>query len=113
MEPPNTGAYLQQFFCALQWVKQAIPTFTKLIVPLHGFMKRVYDHAKKRAKRAVSCILLSAEGWSEMEQLPFNTCKKALSQQITLSHRDLSQWLYVFTEASDTAWFGIITQIPS
>lgn len=76
-------------------------------------MGRVYDRAEKHTKRAVSRILLSAEDWSESEQLAFDTCKKSLAQRVTLSHRDTSQWLCIYTNASDTACSGIITQVPS
>lgn len=62
MEPPTTGAHLQQFICALQWDKQAIPNFTRLVAPLHYLMERVYDLTEKRTRRAISRVLLSDQG---------------------------------------------------
>ena len=34
MEPLTTVAHLQQFVCAPQWVKQAIPNYNDLVAPL-------------------------------------------------------------------------------
>lgn len=62
MQPPTTGSHLQQFVCALQWVKQGIPNFTRLVSPLHEFLELVYDHAGKRAKRGVTVVLLANFG---------------------------------------------------
>ena len=54
MGPPTTGAHLQQFLCALQWVKNGITQFSELVQPLHDLMEQVYDRAGKRTKRVVS-----------------------------------------------------------
>ena len=67
MQLPTNGAHLQQFVCALQWVKTAIPNFTALVEPLHRFLENVYKVANARTKRSVSKILLSAVGWGEKE----------------------------------------------
>lgn len=47
MIPPTNGAELQQFVCALQWMKTSIPMFTKLVELLHSIMNKVY---KKRVR---------------------------------------------------------------
>ncbi len=90
MAPPTTGAHLQQFVCALQWVKQGIPNFTELISPLHDFMERVYTLTEKRTKRAVGRVLLASHGWGKTELDAFENWKKALASQVTLAHRDPS-----------------------
>ena len=53
MQPPTTGANLQQFFCALQWVKTAIPNFTALVEPLPAFWK-MFTRSKTRARNVTS-----------------------------------------------------------
>eukprot|EP00171_Calliarthron_tuberculosum_P009059 IDg9059t1 len=40
MVSPVTGAHLQQFICALQWVRNGIPNFSELISPLRDFMEK-------------------------------------------------------------------------
>ena len=111
MEPPQTGSHLQQFICALQWVKNGIPQFSERIAPLHDFMEKIYTRAGNRTKRAVSRYRLSELGWGRTEERAFDDCKKALANQVTLSHRDESKRLCVFTDASDTVWSGIVTQV--
>lgn len=112
MEPSTSGAHLQQFICALQWVKQAIPKFTELVKPLQDLIKRVYDHTDKRTKRTVSRVPPAAVGWVEIKMNAFESCKTALASQVTLAPHDPSQRLFVYTDASDLAWAGIITQVP-
>ena len=112
MAPPTNGSHLQQFLCALQWVKMSIPDFSNIILPLHHFLEKVYSKAGKRTKTAVSKVDLDALGWNDQESLAFENCKKALANIVTLAHRDESQRLVVYTDASDTVWSGIITQVP-
>lgn len=112
MEPLTTGAHLQQFLCALQWVKKGIPQFTELVAPLHDFMETIYVILSKRKKKAVSRVLLHSHGWGTQELKAFERCKLALANQVTLSHRDTSQKLCLYTDASDLAWSGMVTQMP-
>jgi len=112
MEEPSNGAHLQQFICALQWVRTAIPNFTAIVTPLHKFMERVYDQAGKRTKRAVARYSLSDNGWGKTESDAFDTCKKVLAKQVTLSHRDDDKRLCIYTDASEYVWSGIATQVP-
>lgn len=112
MEPPNHGGDLQQFLCALQWVKTCIPQFNALIEPLHLFMENVYEVAGKRTKRAVSRVRLTTLAWGDAELTCFEKCKSALANQINLHHRDASKRLCVYTDSSDHVWSGIVTQVP-
>lgn len=112
MEPPTTGSHLQQFLCALQWVKNGIPNFTDIIQPLHTFMERVYTRAGKRTKRAVARIQLATLDWGASELAVFEKCRHALANQVTLSHRQAGMRLCLYTEASDKVWSAIFTQVP-
>lgn len=112
METPATGAHLQKVLCALQWVKQDMLDFTSLVKPHPKFMELVYATAGKRTKTAFNRIILVDYGWIETEKKSFESCKKALTHQVTLSHRNLSQRLCVYTDALHRAWSGIITQVP-
>lgn len=112
MDCPFTGAHLQQFVCAMQCMRQAIPDFSNIILPLASFLESVYAHAGKRTKSAVGRITLSNIGWSSTEEDAFRDCQIALQNQVTLAHRDYSKRLCVFTDASDLVWSGIVTQIP-
>ena len=67
MEPPTTGAHLQQFLCALQWVRNGIPQLSELVQPLHDFMERVYHRAGKRTKKAVTLFKILSLGWDNTD----------------------------------------------
>lgn len=112
MEEPKTGADLQQFVCALQWMKSAIPEFATIVAPLHAFMETVYEKAGRRTKQAVMNVKLEALGWTEADARVFHHCKDALEKQVTLSHRDMKKRLCVYTDASDGFWSGMLTQVP-
>ena len=75
-------------------------------------MEQVYDRTGKRTKRAVSRYQLTAFGWNSAQRDAFEACKTALADQVTPSHRDETQRLCVYTDASDTVWSGIFTQVP-
>lgn len=57
-------------------------------------------------------ISLASRGWGKKEAEVFEECKTALSEQVTLKHRDETKRLGFFTDASDTIWSGIVTQVP-
>lgn len=112
MTLPSTGADLQQFVFAMQWMRNAIPEFITIIRPLSDLMESVYDFAGKRTKRAVARILLDKVGWSQTETDAFQRAKNALVHQVTLAYRDEALRLCVYTDASDVVWSGIVTQVP-
>lgn len=112
MDSPTTGAQLQQFVCAMQWMRSAIPTFTTIIRPLSDFLEIVYDNAGKRTKLAVTRVQLRNIGWGKAEDDAFENCKQALEHQTTLAHRNDSCRLCVYTDACDLVWSGIVTQVP-
>lgn len=112
MEPPTNGGHLQQFLCALKWLKQCIPNSKKLVATLHDFMERIYSLIVKRTKRAVARFLLSNHSWGPNELQIFEACKRGLANQVTMSHHDHTQRLCVYTDASDMAWSGILTEVP-
>lgn len=84
MKPPTTGSEMHQFICALQWVKNGIPTFSALVALLHEFMERVYEQAGKQTKRAVANLQTNNLGWGDTEQKKFEDCKSGLAFQVTL-----------------------------
>lgn len=59
----TTRAPLEQFLCALQWVKQGILKFAELKAPLQDFMERVYARTSKRTKQSISRVSLATLGW--------------------------------------------------
>jgi hypothetical protein len=48
---PTTGADLQQFVCALNWMRTSIPSFATLIAPLQILLESVYQAAGGKGQR--------------------------------------------------------------
>lgn len=112
MTQPTNGAELQQFVCAMQWMRNGIPKFSTLIRPLSLLLEEVYKTVGKRTRLAAGKLPLSSSHWGQPESDAFDLCKQALENQVTLTHRDLSKRLCVFTDASELLWSGIVTQVP-
>lgn len=113
MPKPQTGAELQQFVCAVGWMRTSIPEYTKLIEPLYSLLEEVYKIAKGRKKRAVTKVELLQAGWSQRHADCFNAVKDALSNACTLAFPDSKKLLCLFTDASDRHWSAVLTQIPA
>ena len=109
---PTKGGELQQFLCAMGWMRSAIPEYTRLVAPLHAMLERVYAEANGRTKRKANGVQLSTVGWSEQEAQCFQNVKSELHNTCTLSHLDSAKRLCLFTDASDDHWAFVLTQIP-
>lgn len=113
LDRPTTDGQLQQFVCAMQWLRSSIPQFQRLIQPLHDFLELVYVKVGgKRTKRAVSSVNLNSLGWTDAHSSAFNDCKNAILNRTTLAHRDSTKRLCLYTDASESHWSGILTQVP-
>lgn len=66
-QPPTTGSYLQQFFCALKCIRTTLPDFARMTSPLKSFLETVYKSAGKRTSRADSLVSLETLGWGATE----------------------------------------------
>ena len=113
MKTPQTAGDLQQFMCALQWIRTTIPNFSELVQPLRVILNKAFVSTARRSKRNAARILLKTVQWGHIEEECFEKCKQAVKSQVLLVHRDNTKRLCLFTDASDTGWAGILTQIPA
>lgn len=74
-------------------------------------MEKVYVIARKRTKRFVSRLPLDTIRWSEKQKKAFSACKAAIKHRTTLAHREETMQLCIYTDASDTPWSRILTQV--
>ncbi len=113
MSSPATGADLQQFLCAANWMRRAIPGFNKLTAVLANALEDVYAEAGKRTRKEAAKVILAGGIWKDMQQKSFVALKVATHAVVTLEHPDPSKTMCLFTDASDLHWAGVLTQIPS
>ena len=112
MDEPTTAAHLQQFLCAMQWLKNAIPELSHLVAPLHSLLETAASSAPSRKKTHLAKIKLSTVGWDDAARQTFANCKSAIANQVTLAHRDTTKRLCFYTDASDTTWSAFLSQVP-
>jgi hypothetical protein len=110
MEAPTTAADLQQFVCAAQWFKLAIPDFARIIHPLQDLLlccTRVCDSSKKTKLER----LMITDRWSSDHQVSFQQIKDRLRNTMVMSYVKEGGIICVFTDASSTHWGVIVTQV--
>jgi hypothetical protein len=112
MPPPTTGADLQQFVCAFNWMRTTIPSFSELLSPLHSLLELVYAKAGRRTKSAVSRIPLSEVVWDPSHLVVFKSCQTVLANATTLAHPSADKRICLYTDASQDFWSAIVTQVP-
>jgi hypothetical protein len=112
MPPPSTGADLQQFVCAFNWMRTAIPSFSELVFPIHELLEAVYARSGKRTKKAAARISLHEVGWNADHQQVFKSCQTALAHATTLAHPSTDKRVCLYTDASQDFWSAIATQVP-
>lgn len=108
---PGWGAELQQFLCATNWMRSSIPNYSSTVAPLQKLIEQLYQKVGKRTKRAVSKLNLT-ELWGEEHDRAFESIKSFLVQSIKLSYPKSSHTMCLFTDASETHWSSILTQVP-
>lgn len=63
MDPPITGAQLQQFIWLMLWMSSAITRFSDLLRPLYSFFAKVLEIPGRPSNSALSIVHLSHIGW--------------------------------------------------
>jgi hypothetical protein len=78
MSHPTTGADLQQFVCALDWMHSALPEVSSLVGPLQDLLTAVLGRAAgKRTKNAAAKVTLFEVGWTALHEDSFRACQKS------------------------------------
>ncbi len=111
MKTPTMGDELQQLLCATNWMRTSFPAYAETIAPLHELMELVYTKAGGRTKRAVRKIHLDSS-WGANHDSAFAAVKQQLAAATKLAHPKQDYTMCLFTDASDTHWAAILTQIP-
>jgi len=112
MQKPTKADELQQLLCATNWMRNSIPDYAKVIAPLHDLMESAYKKAGKRTKLAVRKISLDNE-WGAVHDEVFTLIKKQLAASVKLAHPKTDHSMCLFTDASETHWSAILTQVPN
>ena len=112
LQTPVTGADLQQFICAMNWLRGALPNFNRVVKPLSDLLEKGLRMTQSRKSREAAKIKIQEIGWSAEHERAFAECKELLRNAVTLAFPDPNKMLCLFTDASEYAWGAILTQIP-
>lgn len=112
MRRPENGADLQQLLCATNWMRTSFPAYAETIAPLHDLLEDFYKQAGKRTRRSVRKFPLDSS-WGAIHDRSFENVKRQLAASTELAHPKPDHNLCLFTDASDTHWAAILTQVPS
>ncbi|KAH9121928.1 hypothetical protein AeMF1_006559, partial [Aphanomyces euteiches] len=105
-EPTNAGD-LQQFICATNWLREFITEYAQTIDPLQRCLTRALE-GKSKKKRIASGIQIAL---TDDERQAFDAVKAKLRAAVELAHPLDDATMCLFTDASDTGWSIIVTQV--
>ncbi|KAE8996878.1 hypothetical protein PR002_g19193 [Phytophthora rubi] len=109
MPYPTTAAELQQFVCAINWMRDSIVDYARQVAPLQKRLDAALA-TTKRTRRAAAGIELHL---TEEERCAFDKVKEMLATSATLDFPDDSVTTCLFSDASDTGWALIVTQVAN
>ena len=108
---PNTAADLQQFICADNWMRPAIPNYAAEVAPLHQLTESCYEKKGKRTKRSMVGISLTGL-WGEQHDAAFTLIKTQIARSTKLSYVQDGHHTCLYTDASEHHWAAVFTQLP-
>jgi transposase InsO family protein len=110
MAPPTTAAQLRTYIASVNWLRSSIPRYSELVQPLQDLLTHALTLTKSSGRKP-NRVTLAEAGWSELHSETFCRVNEAVAQSVTLSYPEDDKVLCVFTDASDTHWAGVVTQV--
>ncbi|KAH9117116.1 hypothetical protein AeMF1_009017 [Aphanomyces euteiches] len=104
--PTNAGD-LQQFICAVNWIRESITEYAMTVEPLQQALNMALE-GKAKKKRIASGIKIEL---TQEEKAAFDAVKSKTRTAVDLSHPRADATLCLFTDASDQGWSIIVTQV--
>lgn len=112
MKKPTKANELQQLLCATNWMRNSIPSYSIVVEPLHNLLeKTISKGGGKRTKQALRKFDITNE-WGTKHDDAFVTIKRQLAASVKLSYPKANHSMCLFTDASDTHWAAILSQVP-
>jgi hypothetical protein len=87
MQEPQNGADLVQYVAAVNWMRSAIPNFSKRVAPRQVALAKVFEGKSRRAKKAAAAVSL-LHLWVPEEQASFKDLQAAIMESMTLAFPD-------------------------
>jgi hypothetical protein len=110
IQEPQNGADLVQYVAAVNWIRIAIPNYSKRVTPLQAARAKVFECKSCRTKKAAAAVSL-LHFWRPEKQAAFKDLQAAVMESMTLAFIDPEKRICVLTDASDRFYAGLVTQI--
>jgi RNase H-like domain found in reverse transcriptase len=110
MQEPQNGADLVQYVTAVNWMRSAIPNYSKHVESLQAALPRVIEGKSRRTKKTAAAVSL-LHLWGPEEKAAFKYLQAAIMESMTLAFPDPDKRICVLTDASDRFYDGLVTQI--
>jgi RNase H-like domain found in reverse transcriptase len=110
MQEPQNGADLVQYVAAVNWMRSAIPNYSKRVALLQAALAKVFEGKTRRTKKAAAAVSL-IHLWGPEEQAVLKDLQAAIIASMTLEFTDPDKRICVLTDASDRFYAGLVTQI--
>jgi hypothetical protein len=82
MQEPQNGADLVQYVAAVNWMRSAIPNYSKRVAPLQVALAKVFEGKSRRTKKAAAAVSL-LQLWGQEEQAAFKDLQAAIMDSMT------------------------------
>lgn len=108
---PTNGGQLLSFLASTNWIRDHIPNYAAVIAPLQDLLKDITGGLKRKTKRQAESVPL-APLWKEQHTVAWDQLKLAVAASVTLTSPSEEKDFCLFTDASDSNWGAILTQVP-
>ncbi len=107
MPIPETAGELQQFLCASNWLRDSLIDYARVFKPLQDKLDEALQGGKRNKKTASGIKLTFSDELIEC----YKQAKEVLATSATLSHPTDDGTMCLFTDASDSGWAVVLTQV--
>jgi hypothetical protein len=92
-------------------MRNAVPEFAHVVAPMNDLLEKVYKKVKSRRRAKVRNVALTE--WTRQGQDAYQFLKSSLANSVKLAFPRDDRALCLFTDASDTRWSAVVTQVPN
>ena len=111
MKIPEKGRELQQFVSCVNWMRESIPNFAQIVLPLTSILEAIYAEKGNRTKNGMNKYSLAKFGWDADANQSYINIKNSLANRIRLAIPKSTDTICVFTDASESGWCGTVTLV--
>ena len=107
MSEPKTAAELQKFLCALNWMRNSLPDFSRRSKVLRILLENKLSGTSRKSSQAAR---IPVEFTNE-EHSCFQDLKDLVKNAVVLAHPNPDAEFCLFTDASDEGWGAVLFQL--